>query len=378
MARTTPRLIDIAKRAELSVTSISRILSGQRLSEYSPDTQTRVRKIAEELGWRPNLVVQGMKTGQTHTFGVFMAPYDTFWTGVLYGVHDTLLEAKQVPVVLWPHAQVHPTIESLRGHDWARGEGPVAKRSQRPDGASPPADQPTDEAGSVRRELERINCLEDRRVDAIISWPLYEQNARERLTMLSARGLPVVTIDDALPAPAKSIHVGHDEVGTMASVRGHLDELGHRQVVYIGLGNDHTWAKQRKSAFLKTWPEFDADATFDLDIVDGEHRHGEINTFLQSHPKATAIVTATDHVARQVTRALSLVGKRVPEDFSVVGFGNDAFNKGDIPLTTIDQRPYEVGQIAAQLTLQTPKPRKRSVHVPTQLLVQESTRPLTT
>ncbi|MEO0588440.1 MAG: LacI family DNA-binding transcriptional regulator, partial [Planctomycetota bacterium] len=82
MPKGTPRLVDIAERAELSVTSISRILAGQRLSEFSPETQTRVRKIAEEMGWRPNLVVRGMKTGKTQTFGVFMAPFDTFWTGV--------------------------------------------------------------------------------------------------------------------------------------------------------------------------------------------------------------------------------------------------------------------------------------------------------
>ncbi|MEO0514284.1 MAG: LacI family DNA-binding transcriptional regulator [Planctomycetota bacterium] len=372
MSRTTPRLIDIAHKAELSVTSISRILAGQRLSEYSQTTQDRVRKIAEELGWRPNLVVQGMKTGKTNTFGVFIAPYDTYWTGVLYGIHDTLLDAKQVPLVLWPHALVHPTIEpdvtevKLNG----QGSGGAASSSS---SVPPGASGLMDGSGASRRELDRINCLEDRRVDAIISWPLHEGNARDRLAMLSTRGLPVVTIDDMLPEPAKSIYVGTDEDVTMTMIREHLESLGHRRVIYIGIKRDHTWARRRKDAFFKAWPECDPRCAIDLD-TDDDRCHAQVKDFVRSQPEATAVVAASDHVARQITRALEPLGKRVPDDLAIVGYGNDVFGKGDVPLTTIDQRPYEVGQAAARLALKSKKPHKRSFLIKTRLLVRESTR----
>ncbi|MEM8782083.1 MAG: LacI family DNA-binding transcriptional regulator [Planctomycetota bacterium] len=371
MKSNSPRLIDIAERAKLSVTSISRILGGQRLSEYSPATQERVRKIAEEMGWRPNLVVRGMKTGQTHTFGVFMAPYDTFWTGVVYGIHDTLLDAKQVPLVLWPHALVHPTLEAADPD----GQTQVAARNNAtPGGAGLPGSHVADPEGSERRELDRINCLEDRRVDAILSWPLHERNARERLTMLSSRGWRVVTIDDALPAPAKSIYVGGDETGTMRTVRDHLAGLGHQRVAYVGVDRQHTWARRRKAAFAEVWPDRDACPMLDLEYDDGSCS-GEALAFIQAHPRTTAVVAATDHLARQITRALMQAGRCVPDDLSIVGYGNDAFGSGDVPLTTVDQQPYEVGCVAARVALQKIKPQDRQVLVPTRLLTRRSTQP---
>ncbi|MEM8738858.1 MAG: LacI family DNA-binding transcriptional regulator [Planctomycetota bacterium] len=373
MARSTPRLIDIAERAKLSVTSVSRILSGQRLSEYSVNTQERVRNIAEELGWRPNLVVQGMKTGQTHTFGVFMAPYDTFWTGVLYGVHDTLLDAKQVPLVLWPHALVHPTVEPLSDEAWAAGGGSAVTHP-------PPSHEDTDgpnSAGSARRELSRINCLEDRRVDAIIAWPLHEANARERLAALSARGLPVVTIDDMLPDSAKSVYVGGDERATMNTIRAHLEELGHRRVAYFEFNTPHTWASRRREAFDQTWTE--AAPTLALEqLSGGRYDHDAINRYIQTHPDVTAVVAATDHVGRHVARALTETGKRVPDDLSIVGYGNDLAGHGDIALTTVDQHPYEVGRAAAQIALNQLDTPDGMHLVPTTLLHRASTQPLVT
>lgn len=374
MKTSSPRLIDIAEKAGVSVTSVSRILGGQRLSEYSEKTLKHVRGIANEMGWRPNLVVRGMKTGQTHTFGVFMAPYDTFWTGVLYGIHDTLLEAKQVPLVLWPHALVHPTLEpDLDAIEGADRRAFATRSTMRDAATADDSPNPLDETQGRRHELDRINCLEDRRVDAIISWPLHEADARDRLTMLSARGWRIVTIDDELPAPAKTIYVGSDEVATMKMIKTHLmDELGHRQIGYLGVDRDHAWAKRRKAAFREVWSDPPTHPMIDLS-VDDESCHDEVVGFITKNPQITAIVAATDHIARQATRALIRVGKKVPGDLSIMGYGNDAFGSGDVALTTIDQQPYEVGKTAAGIALNTIKPKHREILISGKLISRAST-----
>ena len=51
-----PRLIDIAEKVGESAMSVSRILRGQRLDGYAEATRDRVRRAAEEMGWRPNLI----------------------------------------------------------------------------------------------------------------------------------------------------------------------------------------------------------------------------------------------------------------------------------------------------------------------------------
>jgi LacI family transcriptional regulator len=160
----------------------------------------------------------------------------------------------------------------------------------------------------------------------------------------------------------------------MQTIRDHLTALAHRRVAYIGVHRDHAWARRRKEAFAEVWPDRVACPILELS-QDDESAQGEAVAFVNSHPDTTAIVAATDHVARQVTRALMRDGKRVPEDFSIVGYGNDAFGSGDVPLTTIDQRPYQVGQIAARVALDKAEPTSREVLIPTQLLTRRSTQP---
>ncbi|MEM8873674.1 MAG: LacI family DNA-binding transcriptional regulator [Planctomycetota bacterium] len=347
MAQSTPRLVDIAERCGTSVTSVSRILRNQRLEEYSQDTQDRVRKAAAELGWRPNLIVRGMRTGKTQTIGVFIAPYDTFWTGVLFGVHDTLLESEKVPLVLWPHALVHPTLDP---HDANQRPETVSANSDErlifSTGSQSLTGSPVDPTGSARRELDRINYLEDRRVDAIISWPLQEDNARQRLAMLSNRGWRVVMIDDRLPDAESALFVGMNEPATMKLIAEHLRKLQHQTIGFVGYDRDTTWSRQRREAFLEV---FGPDAPMVNLVVDNDDVQDEAIRMLRERPDITGIVAGSDHMARHVCRAALRVGRSVPGDLSVVGYGNDLYGRGDVPLTTIDQRPYDLGKAAADL-----------------------------
>ncbi|MEO1236297.1 MAG: LacI family DNA-binding transcriptional regulator [Planctomycetota bacterium] len=360
-------MIDIAERAKISLTSVSRILGGKRLSEYPPATRERVHKIAAEMGWRPNLLVKGIQTGKTQTIGAFMAPYDTYWTGLIYGVHDQLLESKHVPLVLWPHALVHQTADRVTNEAWATGENsqpappPFFETKQSPRPVT---------TNSSRRELERINCLEDRRVDAIISWPLHETSAKDRLTMLGARGTPVVTIDDELPEEAGAIFVGSDDEAAMRSVMDYLQNLGHRRIGYIGIRAHHHWDKARRAAFLAVMKPA-SPPTLELTTHD-DRCCSEIAEFLKSHAELTAVVTATDHLARYAVSELAKLGRDVPRDVSVVGYGNDVFGMGNLQLTTVDQGPYEIGRLAAQIAVSPEGPRERRYQTETRLVVRST------
>ena len=107
------------------------------------------------------------------------------------------------------------------------------------------------------------------------------------------------------------------------------------------------------------------------------HHHQIIAPFLRDHDGVTAVVAASDHVARQVILAARALGRDVPRDLSVVGFGNDVFGQGDVPLTTIDQQPYELGRVAAGLALDHNTPPQRRRKMPTRLIVRQSSGPAT-
>src|SRR6476646_3709084 len=89
----------IAEMAGVSQATVSLVLNGRGLS--SETTQRRVRKAAEQLKYRPNLLVQGIQTGKTRMIGVMAPPMDFYWSQVLYGIHDVLVAHDHVPITLW-------------------------------------------------------------------------------------------------------------------------------------------------------------------------------------------------------------------------------------------------------------------------------------
>ena len=74
------KLQDIAERTELSVATVSRALRSDQDALVSHDTRALVRRVAREIGYRPNLLGRSLKTGRTNTisywtFDAFSAYY---------------------------------------------------------------------------------------------------------------------------------------------------------------------------------------------------------------------------------------------------------------------------------------------------------------
>src|SRR4029079_3903219 len=95
-----PRLKDVAEKANVSLSAASRILRGER-QRFGTETCDRVLEAARQLGWRRNLLVNGMQTGRTRTVGVMIPPFDSFWVDVLAGIHLVLASADYLPITVW-------------------------------------------------------------------------------------------------------------------------------------------------------------------------------------------------------------------------------------------------------------------------------------
>ena len=365
--RAAPRLQDIAAEAGVSVTTVSRILNNRRAEEFSDDTRERITRLARDMDWRPNLIGRGMKSGRTDICGVFMAPYDVYWTGVLYGVHDTLLASDHVPIVSWPHALVHPTFDA-EGHLEDRTGAMRGRRT--PDADRSDADLEELDVKPPRHELQRLHRLEDQRVDAVICWPLQDADARERLTVLADRGWRIIQIDDDLPPEVDCITIGSDEDAAMTQVAEHLRGLGHRRVAWVGLDRDQSWNTLRRQAFHRHFGEDAPALALASDVRDLD---AQVDPFLHEQRGLTAVVAATDLIAQQVVRAANRRGLRVPAGLSVVGYGNARFDSDAGGITSVDQMPYSVGVIAAEAAMERGPVRRRRINTPCRLIVRDST-----
>lgn len=308
----------IAAEAGVSQATVSLVLAGQTIN--SPETRAKVLAAAERLRYRPNLLVHGMQTGKTKMIGVMAAPFDFFWSEVLYGIHDVLTAADHVPIMVWT------------AHD---GPGPRRRN-----------------AGGD--ELSQIHRLLDRRIDAVILWPPFASLFKEHVDEFSSRHIPVVTIDHELPDEFHADFVGTDEAAGGRAVAEHLLELGHRRLAHLAGPPNLHWASRRREAFLNTLAKVPGTTceVMEANLKIPQQGIEQARALLRLPDRPTAIFAATDPLAKTVYSAARELKIKVPDDLSVVGFADDDFAQDmEPPLTTVRQSAYEIGRRAAELAV---------------------------
>jgi LacI family transcriptional regulator len=313
-----PSLKEVALAANVSVPTASRILHRKKLDQFSEETKQRVRETAQQLQWRPNLLVHGMQTGRTRTIGVMVPPSNSHWVDIIFGIHDGLISNDNIPIMLW-------------GKHWRE-----------------------DEQRYAAENLEQIYRLIDRRVEGFILWPPmigpYFDNIEE------LRDIPVVTIDHELPPEYGADSVATDEEMGAKLIASHLLNLGHRHFAHFaGSGSKiYSWAKLRREYFEKEIGGVQGATCATVDLWQHDYSEGVnlAKKLLQMNPKPTAVFAASDQRAMYVYEAAAQLGLKIPQDLSVVGFGDLANAARLHPLlTTVRQKSYETGNVAAKLIL---------------------------
>lgn len=309
----------IATEAGVSQSTVSLVLSGR--GGIGPRTRKRVLAAADRLKYRPNLLVHGIQTGRSRTVGVMAPPFDSYWSQVLYGIHDVLSGADYVPLMLWaphdPQGQVRPDRH-------------------------------------VAHELDQIHRLLDRRVDGVILWPSFATLYRDHIHEFTSRDLPIVTIDHALEAEFRAAYVGSDEADGGRLVARHLYQLGHRRVGHLAGPGGETWSRRRREAFETAFNAMPGAECVTVESAAGPPgvAISAARTLIALSPRITAVYAATDFYAKSVYQAAAERALRVPEELSVVGFADDNFAaEMSPPLTTVRQQAYEIGATSAAVLL---------------------------
>jgi LacI family transcriptional regulator len=348
MANTpVPRLKDVAKAANVSLAAASRILRGDR-ERFGEETCRRVLEASRQLGWRRNLLVSGMQTGRTQTIGVMIPPYDSFWVSVLSGIHDTLGASDYLPITIW--------IGSL-------GDMPHFEK---------------DEAEGLRQ----INRLLDRRVDGLIMWPAFSLAYYHHFPEFVERRVPVAVIDH-YSTVADSVET--DEEQATAVVADHLLSLGHRRIACLSSRETptQTWAVRRRTSFEEAVRR-NSEATIKSWRLNPQGTNGRevARDLLTDDLRPTAVFAASDHEAAFVHDAAVELGMQIPNDLSIVGFADlDFAATMDPPLTTMRQKPHEIGRLAAKLIMDridgiVPDDNEpTTIKVAAELIVRNSTAP---
>lgn len=322
---------DVAELAEVSSQTVSRVLNDK--SNVSEATRVKVLEAIESLGYRRNTAAVALVTQSSKVLGVIdcgmtqTGPYET-----IRSVHRAAHEAGYF--VSFGHA---PSLSAAR----------------------------------VRAVIDSL--LEQAVEGIVFVAPHYE--ALSVIADLKV-AVPVVVV-----APSSRLQNYTVEVNNEAAIQlalNHLKELGHQRMVHLAGPLDWVEANAR----METWYRLVQRASLPIlptYVGDWSARSGyELTDKIIKETDPTAIFTANDQMALGVLRRLADLGLTVPDDVSVIGFGDSADAEFYRPgLTTIREDSAKVAQNAIKLLLDllNDVPRKRATLIEPDLVVRDSVSP---
>jgi LacI family transcriptional regulator len=300
MAQATIR--DVARRAQLSVATVSRALNG--VENVSEQARERIAAAVSELGYVPHAGARSLSLARNNAIGV-----------VLPDLHGEFFS------------------EFVRGMDReASRHGYLLLLSNFHGGG--------DRAANVLRAMRG-------RVDGLIV--MAPHLGPEELASALPNGLPSILINTREgPEHHPAIHL--DNAAGVRAVVDHLADLGRKRLVHIAGPAENIDAQERADAFR----EAVAAKGLHGEIIQGdfslESGEAAAAALVSSGMRFDALFAANDNMAIGALEALSAAGLEVPDEVAVVGFD-------DIPLarhlgmTTVRVRIAELGERAVALLL---------------------------
>lgn len=304
-----PSIHAVAERAGVSISTVSRCLSGKR--KLAPDVERRITDAARALHYTPNRLARSLRTQRTMAVGMIIPDNSNpYFSDVVKGAEDAARAAGYV-LMLFNSGE-----ERAREHDHL-----ATLQAFRCDGALViPAPPPDDEIKP--------------RKPATLSFPLVFLG-RE----------PDVQADMVLA----------ESFGPSRQAVAHLLRLGHRRVAIITLSDRlsttrdrvNGWCAALEAEGLRPRPEYQAHVPLSVD--DG---FAAASRMLALPRPPTAIFATSNALGIGAVGAVEARGLRCPDDISVVGY--DSYPWQDVfhpRLTTVRQPAYQIGQRAAQMLL---------------------------
>ncbi|GAB3639008.1 LacI family DNA-binding transcriptional regulator [Hymenobacter arcticus] len=304
-------LKDLARQLNLSVSTVSRALSGHRA--ISQATRQQVGQLAQQLGYQPNALAAGLRRGRSNLLGVVVPHIDgNFFSQVVKGIEAAASQAGY-------HVLICQSNED------------------------------------VVHERDNLETLINAQVEGIMVSLSRTTHDFQHFEKVRARDIPLVFFDRILNGFDVNAVVLDDRVGGYQATR-HLLEQGYRRIAHLGGPQHLNIYRLRRLGYEDALREHGLPVEAALTVVgDMEMADGRaaMHQLLALPQPPDAIFSASDFAAAGALQALSAQGLRVPEDVGLVGFSNELFARLTTPLlTSIDQHCELMGQSATRLLLQ--------------------------
>jgi len=299
-------IVDVARRAGVSKSTVSLVLSGSEL--VAEPTKLRVNEAMQALGYVYHRGAASLRAASSDLVGMIMGDLNNpFFAELAAGIEDALFQRGFTPI--------------------------LANTSE-----------------DIARQAQVLRAMREHNVAGIImspargtdTWTLAQQWPSHIPAIITMRRM----IGSSLP------YIGPDNQKGERDAVEHLLKLGHRRIAFIGGDANMTTQRERVSGWrdaLNGWGlAADESLVFEVPPTRDGGR-AAIERALAGPQPPTAFACYNDIVAMGATRALALRGIVVGRDVAVVGFDDIADAEHNAPpLTTVSADTREMGMRCAE------------------------------
>jgi LacI family transcriptional regulator len=304
--------------------------------DVSAETKTRIKLLAQQMGYVPDSTAQGLRTRTTKLFGMVIPSLaNPIFSRIVLAIQERAYELGYD--VLLAYTLYIPEREEA----------------------------------CIRRFLSR-------RVDGLFLCPVYRIETEVRAYQeLLARQIPTVVLGHSRPFCSQFVNVEADDILGGYAITQHLLKLGHKRIAFLAGPPATPWTQERFEGYRRALRERGLDVDDKLVFQAGrtiEDGAKAASQMIQEGADATAVQGANDMVAVGCSEVFLAQNLKIPEDISVAGFGDTMLSEHfRVPLTTVSQPKHRLGMAAMDSMLQIMRGRRpEPKRLPAQLVVRAS------
>lgn len=305
----TPKLVDVARLAQCSISTVSRVLNDN--PKVGKDERERVLKAVAYLGYVPNGSARALRSSKTRLVGAIIPTLDHAIYAVMVNGLESRLSEAGVSLII-----------NTSDYD-------------------------------AEKELKQARLLIERGVESIV---LVGSQHNPKLIPLLDRAGVVHVYTYTINAKDQGAAIGFDNLKGGSVAARFLHDLGHVNFAMIaGVTKDNDRAKERIDGFLAELGRLGHDTT-KVAIVEAQYklengRHAMSQLMKMPH-RPTAVFCGSDILAAGALKYCRAEGIKIPEDVSVMGFDNLEIAELTTPeLTTLEVPARTMGVFAAEYAL---------------------------
>ncbi|GHP15036.1 LacI family transcriptional regulator [Lentilactobacillus fungorum] len=328
-------ITDLAKKAGVSVTTVSQILNGKQ-DRFSDKTVKKVHQLQHDMGYVPDFNAQSLIRKSGRTIGVLLPNINNpFFGRFVRGIEAEAMKHDYVPLIFGSN-----NSETLESHYLLE---------------------------SIRRTADGM----------IIASAVSDLNYIDKI--LSQNEVPYLLVDQAPVVEGDKINANNTKGGKLLAE--YLMKKGHQDIVVVADTHPTMNMEHRLTGFLSAFKRAGRPIKADHIIKTDLTKLGGYQVTKQALAlKPTAIFAINDEIAIGLYRGIYEAGLKIPADISVVGYDDIDLAEYVAPkLTTVHQAAFEMGQHSAAMIIERIENRNepiQQVNLPVKLIERDSVKQL--